>query len=40
MRFFSGPLIDASGAPVGFGFSLGIYAHHLFVAEVSEELFQ
>jgi hypothetical protein len=40
MRFFSGPLIDASGAPVEFGFSLGIYAHHLFVAEVSEELFQ
>ena len=40
MRFFSGPLIDASGAPVEFGFSLGIYSHHLFVAEVSEELFQ
>ena len=40
MRFFSGPLIDASGRPVAFGFPLGIYAHHLFVAEIAEELFE
>ena len=39
MRYFSGPLIDASGAPVDAGFSLAIYSHHLFVAEISEELF-
>lgn len=40
MRFFSGPLIDAAGRPVAFGFTLGIYAHHLFVAEIAEELFE
>jgi hypothetical protein len=47
MRFFAGPLLDASGRPVldasgrpVFGFPLGIYAHHLFVAEISEELFR
>jgi hypothetical protein len=40
MRFFSVPLIDASGRPTDWGFPLGIYAHHLFVAEFSEELFR
>ena len=40
MRFFGRRLINSSGAPMGNGFSLGIYAHHLFVAEISEELFQ
>ncbi|HUV92286.1 MAG TPA: DUF4157 domain-containing protein, partial [Anaerolineales bacterium] len=40
MRFFGRRLINSSGMPVARGFSLGIYAHHLFVAEISEELFQ
>jgi hypothetical protein len=41
MRFFGSPLRDpATGAPRGAGFSLGIYAHHLFPAEFSEEFFQ
>jgi hypothetical protein len=40
MRYFAGPLLDASGNPTEGGFPLGIYAHHLFVAEFSEELFR
>lgn len=39
MRFFGGPLIDSSGHPSGCGFLLGTYAHHLFVAEISDEMF-
>lgn len=40
MRFFAGPLIDpATGAPTAGGFSLGIYAHHLFVAEFANDFF-
>ena len=40
MRFFGRRLINSAGMPVARGFPLGIYAHHLFVAEISEELFQ
>jgi hypothetical protein len=41
MWFFGGPLLDpATGAPREAGFSLGIYAHHLFPAEFSDEFFR
>ncbi|HEX3758750.1 MAG TPA: DUF4157 domain-containing protein [Kofleriaceae bacterium] len=40
MRFFGGPLINAAGQPVAAGFSQGIYAHHLYVAEIAHELFE
>jgi hypothetical protein len=40
MRFFSRPLIDpGTGRPLDAGFPMDIYAHHLFVAEISWELF-
>ena len=39
MRFFAGPLI-ASGTAREFGFDLGVYAHHLFPPELSEEFFR
>ena len=44
MRFFGGPILQKNSAGVevstAFGFTLGIYSHHLFVAEISEELFR
>jgi hypothetical protein len=44
MHFFGAPILrkNSAGAEIAtnFGFTLGIYAHHLFVAEISEELFQ
>ena len=44
-RFFRGPLIDGRGLLTanfdpGSDFDLGIYAHHMFVAEIAHELFE
>jgi hypothetical protein len=40
MRYFASPLINAAGQPVASGFNQGIYAHHLYVAEIAHELFE